>query len=236
MTEDLSNHIKRWKWGKAPHKFQVGPVLFSREIQLDNYYIMKLFRGYLTPSSFGDFYKYHLDHYKVSVNNADEETHFKIISELIETGIQIQNRYPHSKIAKKRKQKLLSFRQFLVSIDQWGTSSSMEELVQLKNHEIEELQSKLDTAKKELSKLKVDYKIKINHVDRTSIFDLFLQMRELESAKTGSRIFIDPAQSTWAKILANHFEDDQAIPFDTALNYFRGKSKIQEKHKVFSLK
>jgi hypothetical protein len=236
MTEDLSNHIKRWTWGVAPHKFQVGPVLFSREIQLDNYFIMKLFRDYLTPSSFGDFYNYHLEHYKASVDSPDEATHFKIISEIIDTGIQIQNRYPHSEIAKKRKQKLLSFQQFLKSIDHWATSSSMEELVQLKNQEIDMLQSKLNKARKELSKLKVDYKIKINHVDRNSLFDLFLQMRELKCAETGSRIFEDPAQSTWAKILSNHFEDDQAIPFDTALNYFRGKSKIQDKHKIFLVK
>jgi hypothetical protein len=72
----------------------------------------------------------------------------------------------------------------------------MEELVQIKNREIEELQAKLDVAKKELSKWKVDYKIKINHVDRTSIFDLFLQMRELENSETGTRVFTDPAQST----------------------------------------
>jgi hypothetical protein len=236
MTEDLSKHIKRWKWGNVPHKFQVGPVLFSREIQLDNYFLMKLFRDYLIPSTFGDFYNYHLEHYKASVNDTDEELHFKIISEIIESGIQIQNRYPHSEIAKKRKQKLLSFQQFLKTIDQWESSKSIDEFVQLKNMEIEVLQSQLDAAKKELSKLKVDFKIKINHVDRTSIFDLFLQMRELESAETGSRIFNDPAQSTWAKILSNHFEDDQSIPFDTALNYFRGKSKIQDKHKVFSIK
>lgn len=236
MTEDLSKHIKRWTWRNVPHKFQVGPAIFSREIQLDNYFIMKLFRGYLTPSSFDDFYNYHLDHYKTSVDNPDEEIHFKIISEIIESGIRIQNRYPHSELAKKRKLKLLSFQKFLKRIDQWGTSSSLEELVQLKSQEIEELQSKLAAAKKELSKLKVDYKIKINHVDRTSIFDLFLQMRDLECTETESRIFNDPAQSTWAKILANHFEDDKPIPFDTALNYFRGKSKIQDKHKVFTVK
>lgn len=236
MTEDLSKHIKRWAWGNVPNKFQVGPVFFSREIQLDNYFIMKLFRDYLTPSTFGDFYNYHLDHYKASVDNPDEEVHFRIISEIIEGGIRIQNRYPHSEIAKKRKQKLIAFRQFLVGIDQWKTVSSLEELVQSKNQEIEELQSKLKKAKKELSKLKVDYKIKINHVDRNSLFDLFLQMRELKFAETGSRIFEDPAQSTWAKILSNHFEDDHAIPFDTALNYFRGKSKIQDKHKIFMVK
>ena len=236
MTEDLSKHIKRWKWGNSPHKFQVGPVLFSREIQLDNYFLMKIFRNYLIPSTYDDFYNYHLEHYKASVDNPKEEVHFKIISEIIESGIQIQNRYPHSEIAKKRKQKLIGFQQFLSSIDQWESSSSVEELVLLKNMEIETLKARLDEAKKELSKLKVDYKIKINHVDRTSIFDLFLQMRELEITETGSRVFNDPAQSTWAKILSNHFEDDQPIPFDTALNYFRGKSKIQDKHKVFSVK
>ena len=61
-------------------------------------------------------------------------------------------------------------------------------------------------------------------------------MRELKFVETGSRIFEDPAQSTWAKILSNHFEDNHAIPFDTALNYFRGKSKIQDKHKIFLVK
>jgi hypothetical protein len=236
MAEDISKHIKRWRWGQKPHKYQVGPLFFSKEIQLDNYFIMKLFRDYLTPDYFKDFYNYHLDYYKASVEVPDERAHFNVISEIVENGIRIQDRYPHSEIAKKRKKKLLEFRRFLKTIDQWGASSSMEELVQIKNREIEELQAKLDVAKKELSKWKVDYKIKINHVDRTSIFDLFLQVRELENSETGTRVFTDPAQSTWAKILSNHFEDDQSIPFDTALNYFRGKSKIQNKHRLFSLK
>jgi hypothetical protein len=236
MTEDLKLHIKRWQWGNSPNKYQVGPMLFFREIQLDNYFIMKLYRKYISKENFDEFYQYHLDHYKFCSKEANEETHFKIIWEIVEGGISIQNRHPYSELAKRRKVKLLAFKQYLKTIDQWDHAASLNELVQLKNNEIDELNHKLDSARKELSKLKIDYKIKINHVDRTSIFDLFLQMRELESTKTGSRIFNDPAQSTWAKILSNHFEDDQPIPFDTALNYFRGKSKIQSKHKVFSIK
>lgn len=236
MAEDLKLHIKRWKWGNAPHKYQVGPVFFYREIQLDNYFIMKLYRNYISEDNFADFYKYHLDHYKSYVKEAEEGSHFKLIWEIIEGGIIIQNRYPYSELAKKRKLKLLAFQQYLERIDQWNHASSLEELVQLKNKEINELSLKLDSVRKELSKLKVDYKIKINHVDRTSVFDLFLQMRDLSNPENGSRVFNDPAQSTWAKILSNHFEDKDPIPFDTALNYFRGKSKIRDNNKLFKLK
>ena len=44
MAEDLKHHIKQWNWTAKPHKYQVGPLFFYREIQLDNYFIMKLFR------------------------------------------------------------------------------------------------------------------------------------------------------------------------------------------------
>lgn len=236
MTEDLKLHIKRWRWRNTPNKYQVGPVFFSREIQLDNYFIMKLYRNYISEDKFAEFYNYHFDHYKACVKEANEDAHFKLIWEIVEGGIAIQNRYPYSELAKKRKYKLLAFQQYLKSIDRWNLASSLEELVQLKNKKIAELNLRLDTAKKDLSKLKVDYKIKINHVDRTSVFDLFLQMRDLSSPLDGSRVFNDPAQSTWAKILANHFEDEGPIPFDTALNYFRGKSKIQDDKKLFELK
>ncbi len=236
MMEDLKLHIKRWKWGFKPNKYQVGPILFFQEIQMDNYFLMKLYRNYISVDNFNEFYQYHLDHYKSSVKEADEFSHFKLIWEIIEAGIAIQNRYPFSELAKKRKLKLLAFRSFLKSIDQWNHSYSLEELVSLKNAEIESLKKKLAVAKKDLSRLKIDYKIKINQVDRTTVFDLFLQMRDLSNPKDGSRVFNDPAQSTWAKILANHFEDDDHIPFDTALNYFRGKSKIHDNHRLFNLK
>ena len=219
-----------------PNKYQVGPMFFFREIQLDNYFIMKLYRKYISEENFDEFYKYHLDHYKSCVRMANEDTHFKVIWEIIEGGIAVQNRYPHSDLAKKRKQKLLAFRQYLKSIDHRNLSSSLEELIRLKNDEIDALKQKLDSVSRDLSKLKVDFKIKINHVDRTTVFDLFLQMRDLSNPANGSRIFIDPAQSTWAKILANHFEDDGAIPFDTALNYFRGKSKTKNSHQLFEVK
>ena len=130
----------------------------------------------------------------------------------------------------------MAFQQYLIGIDQWNQTSSLEELLHLKNKEIDELSLKLEIAKNELSKLKVDYKIKINQVNRTSIFDLFLQIRELAYPKDGGRVFNDPAQSTWAKILANHFEDENSIPFSTALNYFRGKTIVDEKYKLFEIK
>jgi len=211
-------------------------MIFFQEIQLDNYFIMKLFRKYITEEEFPGFYQYHLDHYKSRLANATEEKQFTVIWEIIQDGIRIQDRHPHSEIAKRRKKKLLAFQNYLRSIDQWHHSNTMEELVRIKNKEIEDLTVKLETVKKELSRLKVDYKIKINHVDRTSVFDIFLQMRELTAPESGSRVFIDPAQSTWAKILSNHFEDDSAIPFDTALNYFRGKSQVQEAQKRFEVR
>ena len=235
MQEELTQHIRRWKWGTKESKYQVGPMIFFQEIQLDNYFIMKLFRKYMTEKEYPGFYHYHLDHYKSSSPHATEEKQFKVIWEIIQDGIHIQNRHPHSEIAKRRKKKLLAFQHYLRSIDQWQDSATLEELVRIKNKEIEELTVKLETAKRELSRLKVDYKIKINHVDRTSVFDLFLQIRDLNTPDN-SRIFNDPAQSTWAKILSNHFEDDRDIPFDTALNYFRGKSQVQEAHKRFEVR
>lgn len=157
MMEDLKLHIKRWKWGSKPSKYQVGPILFFKEIQLDNYFLMKLYRKYMSENNFDDFYKYHLDHYKSSVNKADDLSHFKLIWKIIEAGIAIQNRYPFSELAKKRKKKLMAFRKFLKSIDQWNHSYSIEELVSLKNTEIESLKQKLAKVKKDLSRLKVDY-------------------------------------------------------------------------------
>jgi hypothetical protein len=236
MQEELTQHIQRWKWGTKESKYQVGPMIFFQEIQLDNYFIMKLFRKYITEDEFPAFYQYHLDHYKSRSANATEEKQFTVIWEIIQDGIRIQDRHPHSEIAKRRKKKLLAFQHYLRSIDQWHHSNTIEELVRIKSKEIEELTFKLETVKKELSRLKVDYKIKINYVDRTSVFDLFLQMRELTAPESGKRVFIDPSQSTWAKMLSNHFEDDSAIPFDTALNYFRGKSQVQEAHKRFEVR
>lgn len=236
MTEDLELHIKRWKWGNRPNKYQVGPMFFSREIQLDNYFVMKLYRKYISEDQYPAFYQFHLDHYLSGSTTASEEMHFNVIWEIILHGIRIQDRHPHSDLAKRRKKKLLSFQNYLKSIDKWDRTNTLEELVSLKNSEIDELKKKLEIAKRELSKLKVDYKIQIRHIDRTSVFDLFLQLRELTSPADGNRIFKDPAQSTWAKILANHFEGDGPIPFDTALNYFRGKSEVPEAHKIFEVK
>jgi len=236
MVEDIKKHIKQWSWNKKPHKYQVGPMLFSREIQLDNYFIMKLFRKYITKEEFPAFYTYHLNHYFTSSKEPTEEKQFRVIWEIVEDGLRIQDRHPHSELAKKRKKKLLLFQEYLKSIDQWDYGQSLAELVELKNTAIKNLRDKLDSTKKELSRLKVDYKIRIRHVDRTSIFDLFLQLRELTSPEDGGRIFDDPAQSTWAKMLSNHFETEDPIPFDTALNYVRGKTKIQETHKIFEVK
>ena len=236
MTEDIKHHIKRWKWGALPNKYQVGPMILFREIQMDNYFIMKLFRNYMTENEYPKFYQYHLDYYMASSADATKEKQFKVIWNIIVDGIRIQERHPHSELAKKRKKKMLSFQAYLKGIDQWSYSNTNEELVDLKNQEIDDLKKKLGATQKELSKLKVDYKIRIKNADRTSIFHLFLQMRDLSSPKNGSRVFNDPAQSTWAKILANHFEDDKPIPFDTALNYFRGKSKIHNDNKLFELK
>ncbi len=197
---------------------------------------MKLFRKYLVKEEFPAFYQYHLDHYLNSSKNATEETQFKVIWEIVNDGIRIQGRYPHSELAKKRKMKLMSFQEYLKSIDQWDHGQTLDELVELKNTEIKSLTEKLESTKKELSRLKVDYKIQIKNIDRTSVFDLFLQIRDLTSPTSQNRVFNDPSQSTWAKIIANHFETDNPIPFDTTLNYFRGKSKIQDSNKIFEVK
>ncbi len=220
---NLDRYFSMRSWGKKYHRFQIGPLLFSNKYMAGNYLHMKLYKSYLNPDTYSKFYQFHLNYYQLKTSGSEEQF-FQVFWDTVNRGIWICQNHPHSVRATKRLHKLLMVQDFLKTIDKWQLTFSRDELLEFKTAEINELNLKVKALKSQLSAYKVDYKIKCP--DKESIISLMLQIRNLENEQ-GSQIFKCPGQSTWAKIVSNYFETNDAIPFDTALNYFRGKSRIK---------
>lgn len=196
-----------------------------------NYFHMKIYKPYLNPDTYPEFYLYHLKYFQ-SKTSGSEQQFFAVVWDTVNRGIWICQNHPHSVRATKRLQRLLMFQDYLRSIDQWQITFSKDELLEFKSEKIEDLLSKIKELKSQLSSYKVDYKI--NCPDKESIISLVLNIRDLEDER-GNLIFKCSGQSTWAKLISNHFKTDTDIPFDTIMNYLRGKTKISDRRQKISV-
>jgi len=221
---DREQYIQRWRLGsKKVSKYQVGPLFFYNKTNVGNYFVMKIFRPYINKASYDDFYRFHLNHYIKRNPLGTEKEFFEVIWEIVKEGIENQRKTPYSTTAIKRKDKLAEFQQYLKSIDHWHNTKPIEDVLKEKKEKIEELEAETQKLKSELKRLNtVDgAKIDINNGSKESVISLFLQMQRLKGLN-GYGLLITNAQTTWAKILSNHFlEKGKPIKYGTALNYFQ---------------
>lgn len=229
---DREQYIQRWRLGsKKVSRYQVGPLFFYNKTNVGNYFVMKIFRPYINKDIYNDFYRFHLNHYIKRNPLGTEKEFFEVIWEIVKEGIENQRKLPYSTTAIKRKDKLAEFQQYLQSIDHWQNTKPIEDVLKEKNEKIEELEAEIKKLKSELKRLNtVDgAKIDISNGSKESVISLFLQMQRLEYTK-GKELLITKAQTTWAKILSNHFlEKGKPIKYGTALNYFQVEDKDQRK-------
>lgn len=225
--------IQRWQLGtKEASKYQVGPLFFYNKTNVGNYFVMKIFRPYINKDTYNDFYRFHLNHYIKRNPLGTEKEFFEVIWEIVKEGIENQKKLPYSITAIKRKDKLAEFQQYLKSIDHWHNTKPIEDVLKEKNEKIEELEAEIQKFKSELKRLNtVDgAKINIKNGPKESVISLFLQMQRLKGSN-GDGLLITNAQTTWAKILSNHFlENGKPIKYGTALNYFQVDNRDDKKN------
>ncbi|WP_342087104.1 hypothetical protein [Dyadobacter sp. OTU695] len=210
-------------WNFRPHKFEIGTP-FIRSSFHDNHFLSKLYD--LKEREFSDFYHFHLRHHIQYFCDGEQDFHIHV-SELVSTRIaHFKILDPFSRKALRTKlqiERLKGFQKFLVSIDQWNSSKTLELIIAEKSEELEDLKKQIHKLQNELQSLRQyesSTKIDICEKHLPTFINLLHQLQGL-TLPDGRKLFTFQGQSAWYKLLSKYFSHNgNSIPIETARNYF----------------
>ena len=242
---------KYFKYRKAfqrnSHPYDLGVLTGLKRGSDDNHFLLKVYK--LEPSSFEDYYLYHLDYYLSKDEQNSEEKFFTNVWRIVSKRIEyFERRDPFSSkhaLYVANIEKLTAFQGFLSPKDQWNIRPN-DILLQEKDAKITELYAKIEALEKELEDLKefnVSGKAMIQDEHLPTFMDLIHQIKDL-SLPNGRKLVRSDYDSPYYKLVAKYFAyEGKDIPINSARNYFVKKDpkdakkgvKIEEHEKLFKI-
>lgn len=213
----------------------------------DNHFLLKVYK--LEPSSFGDYYLYHLDYYLSKDEQNSEEEFFKHVWRIVFKRIEyFESRDPFSSkhaLYVANIEKLRAFQEFLAPRDKWNIRPN-DALLREKDGQIADLLAKIEEQQRELKEYRnfdVVVKAMVQDGYLATFMDLIHQMRALK-LPNGRKLLMDDHASPYYKLVSKYFAyEGKDIPINSARNYFVKKDpkdakkgvKIEEHEKLFKI-
>jgi len=243
---------KYFKYRKAfqrnAHPYDLGVLTGLRRGSDDNHFLLNIYK--LEPSSFEEYYRYHLDHYlSKNEEKTSEKEFFAHVWQRVARRIEyFERKDPFSSkhaLYMSNIEKLQEFQKFLLPRDKWNIAPS-DVLLKEKDAKIAELYQKIEALEKELEDLKefnVAVKAMIQDEHLPTFIDLIHQIKDL-SLPNGRKLVRSDYDSPYYKLVAKYFAyGGKDIPINSARNYFVKKDpkdaakgvKIEEHEKLFKI-
>ncbi|MGN5955565.1 hypothetical protein ACP6L2_13215 [Sphingobacterium lactis] len=229
------------------HPYDLGVLVGLKKGSDDNHFLLKVYG--LEPSSFEDYYLYHLEYYLAKDEGNSEKEFLAHVWQRVARRIEhFERQDPFSSRHAQYMsniEKLQEFQEFLSQRDKWNIAPS-DALLKEKDAKIAELTAQIEALEKKLEKLKVfevSGKAMIQDDFLSTFMDLIHQIKEL-SLPNGRKLVRSDYDSPYYKLVAKYFtHKGKAISIDTARNYFVKKDprdatkgvKIEEYEKLFKI-
>ncbi|MFI5137802.1 MAG: hypothetical protein ACHQIM_08235 [Sphingobacteriales bacterium] len=232
-----------------PHPFDIGNPFGNWYGHYDHHFLKVLYKR--NENEYPEFYNRHLNYFLEQNPTKTPFDFFEHVSHIVKDGLEQlvkedKNDSRHE-ANMNRKTALRSFQKYLKSIDEWNHDKTKDEVIADQGTEIIKLKAELANLKKELKearKLETPDYINIADGYRDTLFDLILQIQELQLPE-GKELVLSQTQAAWTKMLCKYFrEGDKELNLDTTRRYFPSDKKepgvkhavIQSKHKLFQIK
>lgn len=221
-----------------PHPYDLGVLFSKNKSHADMQFLAKVVE--IAEDGHKNLYNYHLNHYLNNVDDASEYLFFTNLLHLVKNQIEIEKLKDKKKLSagekkwsEKNETKYEVFLKTLKERDKWGVMDTESERNKKFQAEIEKLKKMLAN-----TTVKHQYKINIKNGKKENLLALFLEMMDAKNPPTDNESeFLNwPSVKTWAKIIANHFlENEKEIPLETALNYFDGTTELKETDYLYTI-
>ncbi|WP_185218651.1 hypothetical protein [Sphingobacterium mizutaii] len=240
----------RPRFGKAQHPFDIGMPFFWWKGHYDLHFLKRLYER--TQDEFGAYYDHHLQFFLQENEEATEIEFFRHVNDIASDELnkliaddKRESKSKHKSIVQQKKM-LRAFLDYLVSIDQWNTTKTKDEIIAEKESEIKELKETLEelTQKlKEAQKLETDGFINIPEGYVLTLVDIMVKLRKQE-LQDGRELAFSQFAMVWVKMICRYFrENNQPISPDTIQRYFpanlkdlkRKYAEVPTKNRLFDI-
>jgi hypothetical protein len=239
----------RYPFRKRKHRYDIGSPVGFWNLYDDNHFLVRLYQ--IGNQEQEAFYQYHLQ-YAVSNGKCLEAEFYAHVREIVSDHIEaLRKESPFSRnhaYNRANLKVLRLFRDYLISINNYGYLDPVDITITRYNSEIVELKKQLAEKEKSLKELKAfetDQKIRITKGYLYTLVDLIQQIGELKvPGKDEMRLLRPSTEMVWVKMICRYFQHgEDEISMQTLRSYFPADRnnlgtkyrEIQNKHKIFKV-
>jgi len=233
---------------RRQHQYDIGSPVGFWNLYDDNHFLARLYQ--IGNGEQEAFYSYHLQ-YAVSSGKCSEAEFYAHVREIVADHIEaLRKESPFSRnhaYNRANLKVLRLFRDYLISINNYGYLDPVYITITRYNYEIAELKKQLAEKERTLRELKTfetDQKIRIAKGYLYVLVDIIQQLGELKISDKDIRLLRPSTEMVWVKLICKYFQhgDDEISP-QTLRSYFPANKDnpgakyrpIQDKYKLFNI-
>ena len=211
---------------RRQHRYDIGSPVGFWNLYDDNHFLARLYQ--IGNDEQEAFYGYHLK-YAVSSGKCSEAEFYAHVREIVADHIEaLRKESPFSRNHGRNRTNLKMlriFRDYLISINNYGYLDPVDITITRYNSEINELKKQLAHKEQLLKEMKVfetDQKIRITKGYLYTLVDIIQQLGELRLPdKDSVRLLRPSTEIVWVKMISRYFQHgDEEISIQTLRSYF----------------